>query len=95
MEDKFEVEEKKETEAQSCFDRIWYSLNWSTKFDRVILFPDDDDTEDDELDDVMLASRSCNEELDRGNILTVSVDLLWLYVLVWFIEIEFFERFWN
>ena len=34
---KLEVEEKKETEAQSCLDRIWYSLNWSAKFDRVII----------------------------------------------------------
>jgi hypothetical protein len=33
-----EAEEKKETEAQSCLDRIWYSLNWSAKFDRVIIF---------------------------------------------------------
>jgi hypothetical protein len=33
------VEEKKETEAQSCFDRIWYSLNCSARFDRVIMAP--------------------------------------------------------
>lgn len=32
-----EVEEKKEAEAQSCLDRIWYSLNCSTRFDRVIM----------------------------------------------------------
>lgn len=32
-----EVEEKKETEAHSCLDRIWYSLNCSTRFDRVIM----------------------------------------------------------
>lgn len=31
------VEEKKETEAQSCLDRIWYSLNCSARFDRVIM----------------------------------------------------------
>lgn len=32
-----EVEEKKETEAQSCLDRIWYSLSCSAKFDLVII----------------------------------------------------------
>lgn len=31
------MEEKKETEAQSCLDRIWYSLNCSARFDRVII----------------------------------------------------------
>lgn len=36
---RLEVEEKKETEAQSCFDRIWYSLSCSAKFDRVIMIP--------------------------------------------------------
>lgn len=34
---RLEVEEKKETEAQSCFDRIWYSLSCSAKFERVII----------------------------------------------------------
>lgn len=34
---KLEVEEKKETEAQSCLDRIWYSLSCSARFDRVII----------------------------------------------------------
>lgn len=40
-EGRFEVEEKKETEAQSCLDRSWYSLNCSARFDLVImvLFP--------------------------------------------------------
>ena len=33
------VEEKKETEAQSCLDRIWYSRSCSAKFDRVIILP--------------------------------------------------------
>lgn len=33
-----EVEEKNETEAQSCLDRFWYSLNCSARFDRVIIF---------------------------------------------------------
>lgn len=32
-----EVEEKKETEAQSCLDRIWYSLSCSARFDLVII----------------------------------------------------------
>lgn len=36
---KLEVEEKKETEAQSCFDLIWYSLSCSASFDLVIILP--------------------------------------------------------
>lgn len=32
-----EVEEKKTAEAHSCLDRIWYSLNCSARFDRVII----------------------------------------------------------
>lgn len=32
----WEVEEKKDAEAQSCLDRIWYSLSWSAKLCRVI-----------------------------------------------------------
>jgi len=36
-EEKFEVDEKKETEAQSCLDRIWYSLSCSARFDLVII----------------------------------------------------------
>lgn len=32
------VEEKNDTEAQSCLDRIWYSLSCSARFDRVIIF---------------------------------------------------------
>lgn len=32
-----EVEEKKETVAQLCFDRTWYSLSCSARFDRVIM----------------------------------------------------------
>lgn len=34
---KLEVEEKKEKDAQSCLDRIWYSLNCSARLDRVII----------------------------------------------------------
>lgn len=34
---KLEVEEKKETDAQSCLERIWYSLSCSARFDRVII----------------------------------------------------------
>lgn len=33
------VEEKKEKEAQSFFDRIWYSLSCSARFERVIISP--------------------------------------------------------
>jgi len=36
-EEKLEVDEKKETDAQSCFDRIWYSLSCSARFDLVII----------------------------------------------------------
>ena len=32
-EERCEVEEKNETEAQSYFDRLWYSLSWPTRFD--------------------------------------------------------------
>lgn len=34
---RLEVDAKNETEAQSCLDRSWYSLNWSAKLDRVIM----------------------------------------------------------
>jgi hypothetical protein len=61
-----EVEEKKETEAQSCFDLIWYSLSCSARFDLVIIASSPPSP--DHSPDSTKSSRSVWESRDVGKI---------------------------